>query len=195
MARTLAGVLAGLMVLGLAGAAGAGIPDPDLSTVVLSAGGLATCPQGDGPVYQYITVAAKRADATPIQGIPWSSFFFFVTGGYDVNITHVDDETDVNGQIRFEVDDVAGEPIPYPGPVTIAVQIYTVVLNDSDNLTCATFDLFPVGAPDGTVGVQDFVIFGQDFNQVAPRSDFNFSGGPVGVQDFVLFGQHFNHSQ
>ncbi len=84
MARTLAGVLAGLMVLALAGAASAGIPDPDLSTVVLTAGGLATCPQRDGPVYQYITVTAKRSDASPIQGIPWSSFFFTVTGG-DVN--------------------------------------------------------------------------------------------------------------
>ncbi|MBM3307311.1 MAG: hypothetical protein FJY74_03210 [Candidatus Eisenbacteria bacterium] len=191
MARTLAGVLAGLMVLGLAGMAGAGIPDPDLSTVVLSAGGLLTCPQLDGPPYQYITVTALRADATPIVGIPWSSFFFFVTGGYNVNITNVDAETGVTGQIRFQVDDA--QAIPYPGPVTITCQIYTVVLNDSDNLTCATVDLFPLGAPDGTVGVQDFVIFGQDFNQVAPRSDFNFSGGPVGVQDFVIFGQHFNH--
>jgi hypothetical protein len=103
----------------------------------------------------------------------------------------VDAETDVNGQIRFTVDD--DENIPYPGPVTIEVQIYTVVLNDSDNLTCAAFDLFPLGVGDGTVGVQDFVIFGQDYNQVQPRSDFNFSGGPVGVQDFVLFGQHYNH--
>jgi hypothetical protein len=178
------------LVLGVAGTAAAGIPDPDLSTVVLTAGGLATCPALDGPTYQYITVTAKRADATPIQGIPWSSFFFTVSGG-DVGITHVDAETDVNGQIRFTVDD--DENIPYPGPVTIEVQIYTVVLNDSDNLTCAAFDLFPLGVGDGTVGVQDFVIFGQDYNQVQPRSDFNFSGGPVGVQDFVLFGQHYNH--
>jgi len=184
------GLLVGIMVLGLTGIAAAGIPDPDLSTVVLSAGGLATCPQADGPVYQYITVTAKRADATPIQGIPWSSFFFTVTGG-DVNLTHVDAETDVNGQIRFTVDD--NDAIAYPGPVTVEVQIYTVVLNDSDNLAANTFDLFPLGAPDGTVGVQDFVIFGQDYNQAQPRSDFNFSGGVVGVQDFVLFGQHYNH--
>jgi len=191
MARTLAGVLAGLMVLAFASAASAGIPDPDLSTVVLSAGGLATCPQGDGPVYQYITVTAKRSDASPIQGIPWSSFFFTVTGG-DVNLTHVDAETDVNGQIRFTVDD--NEAIAYPGPVTVEVQIYTVVLNDSDNLAANTFDLFPLGAPDGTVGVQDFVIFGQDYNQVAPRSDFDWSGGTTGLADFIKFGQHYNHS-
>ena len=190
MARTLAGVLAGLMVLALAGAASAGIPDPDLSTVVLTAGGMATCPQGDGPVYQYITVTAKRSDATPIQGIPWSSFFFTVTGG-DVTITHVGAETDVNGQIQFTVQ--GDEAIAYPGPVAIEVQIYTVVLNDSDNLACNTFDVHPLGAPNGAVGVQDFVQFGQDYNTVQPRSDFNWSGGVVGIQDFVLFGQHYNH--
>lgn len=192
MARTLAGVLAGLMVLAFAGAASAGIPDPDLSTVVLTAPiGLATCPAGDGPVYQYITVTALRSDATPIMGIPSTSFFFTVTGG-DVNITNVDADTDVNGQIKFTVDDIG--PLDYPGPVNIEVQIYTVVLNDSDNLTVATFDLFPLNVPDGSVGVQDFVIFGQDYNQAQPRSDFNFSGGVVGVQDFVLFGQHYNHT-
>ena len=186
MARTLVGVLAGLTVLAAVGVANAGIPDPDLSTVVLSAGGLATCPAGDGPVYRYITVTAKRADATPIQGIPWSSFFFVVGGG-DVNITHVDAETDVNGQIRFTVDD--DEVIAWSGPVTIEVQIYTVVLNDSDNLRCNTFDL----NPDGTVGLQDFVIFSQDYGGVHERTDFNWSGGATGLQDFVLFGQHYGH--
>jgi hypothetical protein len=190
MARTLVGVLAGLTVLSVAGVANAGIPDPDLSTVVLSAGGLATCPAGDGPVYRYITVTAKRADATPIQGIPWSSFFFTVTGG-DVNITHVDAETDVNGQIRFEVDDVA--PIVYPGPVTVEVQIYTVVLNDSDNITCNTFDVEPVGLPDGDVDLNDFVKFGQYYNTPSPQADYNFSGGNVDLNDFILFGQHYNH--
>jgi hypothetical protein len=187
MARTLAGVLAGLMVLAAAGAASAGIPDPDLSTVVLTAGGLATCPAGDAATYQYITVTAKRSDATPIQGIPWSSFFFTVTGG-DVTLTHVDTETDVNGQIRFTVQ--ANAAIAYPGPVTVEVQIYTVVLNDSDNLPCNTYDL----VLDGTVGLQDFVIFSQDYGLVRPRTDFNWSGGTTGLQDFVLFGQHYGHT-
>jgi hypothetical protein len=184
------GVLAGLMVIASVGVANAGIPDPDLSNVVLSAGGMATCPQGDGPVYQYITVTAKRADATPIQGIPWSSFFFTVSGG-DISITHVDAETDVNGQIRFSVQ--GDESIQYPNTVSIEVQIYTVVLNDTDNLPCNTFDLFPLGAPDGTVGLSDFIQFGGDYNQVKPRSDYDWSGGPTGLADFIKFGQHYNH--
>lgn len=190
MARTLAGVLVGLMVLALAGSAGAGIPDPDLSTVVLTAGGLATCPQGDGPVYQYITVTAKRSDGSGIQDIPWSSFFFTVTGG-DVTITHADDATNVNGQIRFTVQ--GDEAIQYPNVVNVEVQIYTVVLNDSDNLPCNSFDLFPLGAPDGTVGLSDFIQFGQDYNLVRPRSDYDWSGGATGLADFIKFGQHYNH--
>lgn len=191
MARTLAGVLAGLMLLAVAGTANAGIPDPDLSTVVLTTGGLATCPQADALPFQYITVTAKRSDASPIQGIPYSSFFFTVTGG-DVNLTHVGTETDVNGQILFTVDD--NEAIQYPSVVNIEVQIYTVVLNDSDDLGCNSFDLYPLGAPDGSVGTQDFVEFGKDYNKVAPRSNYNWSpDGVCGTQDFVLFGQHYNH--
>jgi len=193
MARTLAGVLAGLMVLVAAGAASAGIPDPDLSTVVLTAGGLTTCPAGHAAdaVYQYITVTAKRSDATPIQGIPWSSFFFTVTGG-DVTLTHVDAETDVNGQIRFTV--LGNESIQYPNTVGIEVQIYTVVLNDSDNLPCVSVDLFPLGAPDGQCVGADFVEFGKDYNKVAPRSNFNWSvDGLCGGADFVIFGHHYNH--
>lgn len=186
MARTLAGVLAGLMVLVFAGAASAGIPDPNLSTVVLTAGGLTTCPQGDGPIYQYITVTAKRSDATPIQGIPWTSFFFTITGG-DVTLTNTDAETNVNGQIRFTVR--GDEAIAYPGPVNIKVQIYTVVLSDSDNLPCNTFDLVLNGA----VGLSDFVVFSQDYGLVRPRTDFNWSGGATGLADFVLFGQHYGH--
>ncbi len=191
MARTLAGVLAGLMVLAFAGAASAGIPDPDLSTVVLTAGGLATCPAGDGPVYQYITVTAKRSDASPIQGIPYSSFFFTVTGG-DVTLTHVEAETDVNGQIRFSV--VGDESVQYPNTLTIEVQIYTVVLSDSDVLPCNSLDLFPLGAPDGAVGGGDFIQFGGDYNDVAPRSNYNWSvDGLCGGADFIIFGNHYNH--
>jgi hypothetical protein len=185
MARTLAGVLAGLLVLAAAGAASAGIPDPDLSNVVLSAGGLTTCPQGDGPAFQYITVTAKRSDTTPIQGISYTSFFFTVTGG-DVTITNVGAETDANGQIQFRV--VGDESIS--GNLTIEVQIYTVVLNDSDTLPCVTVDL----APNGQVVLEDFAIFGADYGTTNARSDFNWSGGVVNLEDFAIFGAHYGHS-
>lgn len=188
MSRILAGVLAGCLVLAIAGVAGAGIPDPDQSQVSLSTGGLTTCPQGDGPAYQYVTVTAKRADSSPIQGIPSSSFFFTVTGG-DVTMTAVDSETDVNGVIRFSI--VGDEAIAYPNTIGISCQIYTVVLNDSDNLTCNTYDY----DLNGTVNPIDFGTFAGDFGTVAPRSDFDWSGGNVNPIDFGSFAGHFGHSE
>lgn len=195
MSRTLAGVLAGLFLLTFAVGATAGIPDPDNSSCTLTNGtgaGMATCPALDGETYQYILVEAKRADASAIQGIPSTSFFFTVTGA-DVNI-NVDPlwnggvpETDANGQIQFEMDDDEA----YVGNITIDVQIYTVVLNDSDQLYLNNYDV----QNDGTgVGGQDFALFVADFGNVAPRSDFNHSGGVVGGQDFALFVSHFGHT-
>jgi hypothetical protein len=68
MSRTLAVVLAGCLVLGMATVAGAGIPDADASSVSMTAAGkgLATCPAGDAAAYSYITVTAIRADLSPI---------------------------------------------------------------------------------------------------------------------------------
>jgi hypothetical protein len=187
MSRILAGVLAGCLVLAMAGVAGAGIPDPDQSSVALDTGGLSTCPQGDGPAFQYVTVTAKRADSTPIQGIPSSSFFFSVTGG-DVTFNAVDSETDTNGEIRFEV--VGDEAIGYPTVLAISCQIYTVVLNDSDNLSCITYDY----DLDGDVDPVDFGTFAGDFGAVAPRSDFDWSGGNIDPIDFGSFAGHFGHT-
>jgi len=185
MSRILVGVLAGLMVLTAAGLASAGIPDPDNSTVALGPdGGMVTCPAGDGPAYQYITVTAKRADASPIEGIPYTSFFFTVTGG-DVTISHVDAATDASGVIRFEV--VGNETIPL-GTVTVEAQIYTVALNDSDDINVNTFDL----NNDSAVGLQDFTVFSGDYGGTNPRSDFNWDGS-VGLQDFTLFSAHYGH--
>lgn len=177
-----------LVVLAVAAAAVAGIPDPDNSQVTLSSpAGMATCPSGDGPAYQYITVTAKRADASPIQGIPSTSFFFTVTGG-DVTISAVDSETDVNGDIRFQM--VGNETIVLLSPsyLTVEVQIYTVALNDSDNLQCNSFDI----NDDSAVGLEDFAFFSSDFGTTAARSDFNWDG-TVGLEDFAFFSAHFGH--
>jgi hypothetical protein len=188
MSRTLAGVLVGVMVLAVAGVAAAGIPDPDNSSVELGPDlGMCSCPAGDGPAYEYITVTAKRANATPIEGIPYGSFFFVVTGG-DVTITHVDDETDANGEIRFDM--VADETIIKLDPdfLTVECQIYTVVLNDSDDLEVNSYDI----NNDGTVGLADFSAFSLDWGTTAKRSDFNWDG-TVGLADFSQFSTHWGH--
>ena len=192
MSRTLAGVLVGLMVLALAGVATAGIPDPDNSEVYLGAEtgddiGMCTCPAGDGPVYEYITVEAKRADATPIMGISYGSFFFTVTGG-EVTITHVDDETNSVGLIRFDM--IGDETIIKLDPdfLTVECQIYTVVLNDSDDMEVNSFDI----DGNGTVGLSDFGIFSSLYLGTDKRGDFDWNG-TVGLSDFGLFSAHYLH--
>ncbi len=185
MSRVLAAVLAGCLVLAIAGVAGAGIPDPDQSTIAASAGGLTTCPLGDGPAFQYLTVTAKRADSTPIQGIDSSNFFFVSTGG-SVTVTAVDSQTDVNGQIRFEV--VADESIDYPNTVTISVSVYTIAVNGSVAITCKSLDI----NGDGSVSLEDFGFFSGDYGTTAARSDFNWDG-IVGLEDFGFFSGHYGH--
>jgi hypothetical protein len=188
MSRVLTGVLAGCLVLALAGVAGAGIPDPDQSSVALTApAGMCSCPLGDGPAYRYITVTAKRADSSPIEGIGASNFFFTVTGG-SVTIDAVDAQTDVNGEIRFEI--VADETIVLLDPeyLTVECQVYTIVLNDSENLEVNSVDI----DESGTVGLSDFAIFSADYGTSAKRSDFDFSG-TVGLSDFAIFSAHYGH--
>ncbi len=74
------------------------------------------------------------------------------------------------------------------------MQIYTVVLNDSDNLACNTFDLCPMGRR-RNVGIQDFVhLRWQDYNHDRAAQRLRLVGRRRRVlQDFVLFGQHYNH--
>jgi hypothetical protein len=182
-------ILAGVLVLALAAVAGAGIPSADDSYVTMDAGGkgLNTCPAGDASAYGYITVTALRSDLSPIQGIPSSDFFFTVTGtgSGNVSIDAFDTETDVSGNIRFEAQGTG--TVPY-GSLTITVQIYTVVVNDSDLLWCNTFDY----DNNGTVNPIDFGNFAGDFGGSNERSDFDWDGD-VDPVDFGKFAGHFGH--
>jgi hypothetical protein len=188
MSRTFAAILAGLLILGAASVSMAGIPDPDESDVVMGPdAGMCTCPSGDGPAYQYVTVYAERDDSSPIQGIPSTSFFFTVTGG-DCTFTGVQAETDANGMIEFEV---TGDEtiVEYSTGITIEVQIYTVALNQSDTLLCNSVDI----NESGDVGVQDATLFVADYGTTNTRSDFNWDG-TVGVQDATIFVAHYGHN-
>lgn len=183
-------ILAGVLVLAMAAVAGAGIPSADDSFVTMTAGGkgLVTCPAGDASGYSYITVTALRSDLSPIQGIPSTDFFFTVTGtgSGNVSISAFDTETDASGQIRFTAQ---GDGTVQYGSLTITVQIYTVVVNDSDLLWCNTYDY----DNNGSVNPVDFGQFAGDFGNVAERSDFNWSGGVVNPVDFGSFAGHFGH--
>jgi hypothetical protein len=150
--------------------------------------GLATCPAGDAAAYSYITVTAIRADLSPIQGIPSSSFFFTITGTGSGNcaISAFDSETSVGGVCRFEAQ---GDGTIVYGSLDIEVQIYTVVLTGHGTLWCNTFDY----DDDGDVDPVDFGTFAGDFaGGVAQRSDFDWDGD-VDPVDFGAFAGHFGH--
>jgi len=188
MLRTLAVVLVGLMVL--AGTASAGIPDPDLSTISVGPDGCMTsCPAGEGPTYEYITVNARRADNTPIVGILSTSFFFTVTGG-DVTITcvSVPPETDAAGDIQFSM--VADETIEQLSPNALDIQcmIYTIVLTVSASVQVNTFDL----NLNDCVDLADFSMFSAMYLTANPRGDYNWSG-QVDLPDFGMFSAHYLH--
>ena len=182
-------ILAGVLVLAMAAVAGAGIPSADDSYVDMTNGGkgLSTCPIGDGSPYQTITVTALRSDLSPIQGIPSGSFFFTVTGtgSGNVSIDALDAETNASGQITFEAN---GNGTVLYGSLTVTVQIYTVVINDTDTLWCNTFDY----DDNGTVNPIDFVAFAGDFGGTNEASDFDWNG-TVNPIDFVSFAGHFGH--
>ncbi len=185
------------MVLAIASVACAGIPDPTLSTIALDTqgvkAGLMTCYNGDADAYEFILVTAKSADTNPIEGIPYSSFFFTVTGG-DCTFTAQTTETDMNGEIQFSV--VADESIAHPDgpmvvgvPIEIGVQIYTVVLDGTVFLTCNTVDYDVMGDVDPI----DFGKFAADYPVAIPyeeRSDFNWDNA-VDPLDFGRFAAHY----
>lgn len=184
MSRTFAGILVGILFLGAASVSMAGIPDADLSDVVLTPdAGMCTCPAGDGPAYEYVEITAKRSDGSAISGIPYSSFFFTVTGG-DVTFTEQQVETSATGLIQFDV--VGDETII--GDITVEVQIYTVALNQSDTLSCNSVDM----NDDDGVGVQDATLFVAAYGTTNAAADFNWDGG-VGVQDATIFVAHYGH--
>jgi hypothetical protein len=185
MGRAITCVLIGLI---LAPAAAGGVPDPEASFMTLYPdGGMASCPAGDGPVFEYIIVALRADDLTPVEGVPWTEFFFTVTGG-DVTIGHVTDATDPVGEIRFNM--VANETIVRLDPefLTIECTVLSVVLNDVGGLGVNSFDL----DENGCVNMVDFALFTAIYGTADPRGDFNWTGG-VGLGDFGLFSAHYLH--
>jgi len=172
-----------------------GVPDPDKSSVDLTAEntlGMTTCPSGDGPVYQHVKVTCKSVYDDPLPGIPAGAFEFTVENTTDTlwygtlscTFTAVDNATDANGEIRFEV---VGDTSIY-GNITIEVTVMNVDINDTDTLPCITFDY----NVDGSVNLIDFGIFAGDFLTTAHRSDFNWDG-TVNLIDFGMFASHFLH--
>jgi hypothetical protein len=169
--------------------------DPDYSFVTLtdeSGGGLTTCPDGDGPAYQYVKVSVRDGANNPIQGIASTQIALAITpaggttyhGTISVSASPVETETDAQGEIRFEL--VGDTSIS--GDVNIEATVAGIPINDMDVLPVITFDL----RMDGLVDLLDFSMFADDFTTTAARSDFNWDGF-VDLIDFSMFASHFLH--
>lgn len=169
--------------------------DPNLSFVSLtneSAPGLATCPDGDGPEYDYIKVTVRNSSGQPVAGIPANQVQIVASpkagtkyhGSFACTVTPVDAQTNANGEIRFKVS--GGTSIA--GEIQIQAIVSGVAINDLDILPCNSFDILV----DGTVDLSDFVKFAEDYAGTNARSDFDWDGS-VGLPDFTMFASHYAH--
>jgi len=200
------GIVLGLLVLligagimpGISGKTERSIPDPDVSTVELTATshiGMTTCPAGDGQIYEFLKVTVKDAMGTPMVGLPSALFQFNLaatpgTTYYNVlscTFTPVTPAvTDANGEIKFTI---LGDTSMY-GNITIQVVVLGVPLSDIGILPVKTVDI----TNDGIVSLGDFSYFGQQYTKNNYRCDFTWDlDHAVTLGDFSYFGQHYTH--
>ncbi len=169
--------------------------DPNRSFVTLTnenAAGLTTCPDGDGPQYQYIKVTVRNSSGQPVSGIPANQFQIIARpgagttyhGSFSCLVNPVDSQTNSNGEIRFTIS--GGTSIS--GAIEIKANVSGVAINDLDILPANSLDILV----NGTVDLVDFVYFAQDYGGTNSRSDFNWDGN-VGLQDFTMFAEHYSH--
>jgi hypothetical protein len=170
--------------------------DPDQSFVTLTGeltSGVTTCPAQDGFPYRYVKVTCKDAEGNPICGIPASGFHFTVSdagaqwyGALSCIFTAVDQMTNANGEIRFEL--VGGTSIV--GSISIRATVNWIPLNDIDILKCKSVDL----DLNGVLGASDFSLFSRYWfsGSYAYSIDFNWDGR-VSPSDFSVFGYHLEH--
>lgn len=172
-----------------------------MSLTHLKSSGLTTCPVGDGPAYQYLKVTCRNANGNPLPGIKSDLFDFTVTeasgthyvGNLSCSFLPVapDDvkspiviATNSQGEIFFEV---VGDTTII-GNISIHVTVTGVLLNDTENLSCKSYDI----NCDGIVDCLDFDLFSSDYRGESGfvwRSDFNWDG-LMGLSDFSMFALH-----
>ncbi len=176
-------------------ACAAGGPDPDRSYVTLtgeSAGGLATCPDGDGAAYEHLKITVRDASDSPLPGVAAAEFSIDMVpagptqfyGTFSMQAAAVDAETDAAGEIRFTLN---GATSVY-GDVGISVTVSGTPINDLDFLPCNSFDIDLDGAVDGV----DFAMFSHQYLTANQQSDFDYSG-TVDGPDFAMFADHYLH--
>ena len=160
--------------------------------------GLTTCPMGDGFAYKYVKITVKNPSGDPIPGIPAEDFKFMVLTGLGITryygelsctFNAVNPETNSDGEIRFEV--IADTSIY--GSIIINAEVGGVIIVNSNDLPCTSYDRDTENNCDGDVDLGDFNRFAVDFGYGTwTRSDYNWDG-KVDLSDFSMFAVHFGH--
>lgn len=174
------------------------LPDPYTSAVTITQGspqGLATCPAGDGPTFQYIAVNLRNLKGDPISQVPADDITLSVEatatteyyGTLSCTFTPIDATSDANGDIRFQV--VADTSIV--GDITIKATVRDYAINNTVGLKCNSFD----ANVDGVVDLSDLSLFSTVYNKTYDwHFDYNWDGIAVSLSDFAIFSSHYQHS-
>jgi hypothetical protein len=191
--RLLSLAVAGSMLLGLAGAASAGIPD-DVESTATSAGGVVLITPGStgGSIANAgatITVTLLDAGLLPVANFPFQDIYLDDPGDFSIALCQGGSTADANTD-ALGVTTIGG--IIAGGGFSLTTQVYI-----SGTPLVGAALLVGLNSPDinGSLVVDlvDFAAFGNDFGTTEFRSDFAFDG-VVDLTDFSRFGQTFGQS-
>ncbi len=193
--RLLSLVLVTGLILGLAGLAWAGVPDPGQSEVSAVGGAVTITPAGNGQSLTDrgtpVTVTVRDANGLPIAAYPAQDIWLDDAGTGDINLCQggslADADTDVNGVTTIS-GVIAGGGFTQAGmSVYVSGVALTVAVDSGTGSTIVNID---VNSPDingdRTVNLSDISLFTGDLVVPTFRSDFNHDGG-VNLSDISLF--------
>ena len=193
--RLLSLVLVTGLILGLAGLAWAGVPDPGQSEVSTPGGAVTITPAGNGQSLADrgtpVTVTIRDANGLAIAAYPAQDIWLDDAGSGDINLCQggslADDDTDVNGVTTIS-GLIAGGGYTQAGmSVYVSGVALTVAVDDETGSTILNID---VNSPDlngdREVSLSDISLFTSDLTVPQFRSDFNHDG-TVNLSDLSLF--------
>lgn len=194
--RLLSLAVAGSMLLGVAGLASAGVPDPGLSTASAAGSGtLRITPEGAGNtlggIGATVTVTVLDATGTPIAGYPFQDVFLDDSGTSEISLCQGGSAADANTNASG-VTTISGA-ISGGGWTQNGLQVYLagVAIGAPLAINANSPDL----NADLQVNLVDFSAFGSDFlsGVYVFRSDLSFNGA-INLADFSTFGIHFGEA-
>ena len=196
--RLLSLTVAGIMVLGLAGVASAGIPD---ETKCLASAGAATVyitPSGQGfslaSQGATVTVTVRDSNNNPVVGFPFQDVYLDAFVGAEITLCNGGSTADANTNGQG-ITTMSG--LIYGGGFTAKTNVYV----SGAGIAGTGLDV-RLNSPDITgdhsVDTLDFGAFGTDFGHTDPDPSYNFRSdyvfdSVVDLLDFGKFGESFQN--